>query len=126
MIANPSCTTPDTDDSPISAFTSLTRLDPATRSSYGPGASFGVLPPRHAAMGRQQPLPPEYRLLSPDELDMRIRDAKEALGSRLVILGHHYQRDEIVKFADFRGDSFKLSQLAAERHDAEDIVFRGG
>jgi quinolinate synthase len=76
-------------------------------------------------MRRQEPLPPEYRGLVAEELDRRIAVAKAALGERLVILGHHYQRDEIVKFADFRGDSFKLSQLAASRKDAEYIVFCG-
>jgi len=109
----------------VTAFTSLATLGRQTRRSYGPGASFDVAPPRHAAMGRQQPLPPEYRQLLDDELDMRIKAARHSLGSRLVILGHHYQRDEIVKYADFRGDSFKLSQLAAERSDAKYIVFCG-
>jgi len=73
----------------------------------------------------QRPLPPEYRNLSEEETDHRIGAAKAALGRSLVILGHHYQRDEIIKFADFRGDSFKLSQLAAGREDAEYIVFCG-
>jgi quinolinate synthase len=112
-------------DNPTSAFTSLTALGRMTPRSYGPGASSGVLPPRHAAMGSQQPLPPEYRALSDDELEMRIRAVRNQLGDRVVILGHHYQRDEIVRFADFRGDSFKLSQLAAERKDAEYIIFCG-
>ena len=67
----------------------------------------------------------EYARLDGEELDRRIALAKERLGQSLVILGHHYQRDEIVKFADFRGDSFKLSQQAASRADAEYIVFCG-
>jgi quinolinate synthase len=70
-------------------------------------------------------LPEAYVELSEKELDARIARAKAALGSRLVILGHHYQRDEVVKFADFRGDSLKLSQLAASRPEAEYIVFCG-
>ncbi|MCC6446375.1 MAG: quinolinate synthase NadA [Armatimonadetes bacterium] len=73
----------------------------------------------------QMPLPPAYRQMSEEETDRRIGEAKAALGSDLVILGHHYQRDEIIKFADFRGDSFKLSQLAAGRKDARYIVFCG-
>jgi quinolinate synthase len=71
------------------------------------------------------PLPGVYADLSAQELDDRIASAKAALGRRLVILGHHYQRDEVVKFADFRGDSLKLSQLAASRPEAEYIVFCG-
>ena len=70
-------------------------------------------------------LPDEYVELSEEQLDERIGQAKRALGSRVVILGHHYQRDEVVKFADFRGDSLKLSRLAANRKEAEYIVFCG-
>jgi quinolinate synthase len=51
--------------------------------------------------------------------------AKRALGRRAVILGHHYQRESIIEFADFRGDSFKLSQLAAAQAEARHIVFCG-
>ena len=58
-------------------------------------------------------------------LTSALRGAKAELGSRLVILGHHYQRDEVVKFADYRGDSLRLSQLAARRPEAEYIVFCG-
>ncbi len=71
------------------------------------------------------PLPESYVELPPQELDERIARAKADLGTRLVILGHHYQRDEVVKFADYRGDSLKLSQLAASRPEAEYIVFCG-
>jgi quinolinate synthase len=58
-------------------------------------------------------------------MDRRITDAKRELGERLVILGHHYQRDEVIKFADFIGDSYKLSHLAASRKAADYIVFCG-
>jgi len=71
------------------------------------------------------PLPEAYVELSEQELDERIATAKAQLGSRLVILGHHYQRDEVIKFSDFRGDSLKLSRLAAGRPEAEYIVFCG-
>ncbi len=70
-------------------------------------------------------LPENYVELSEQELDDRITQAKAALGSRLVILGHHYQRDEVVKYADYRGDSLKLSRQAASRKEAEYIVFCG-
>jgi quinolinate synthase len=70
-------------------------------------------------------LPSRFNHLTDDEVDCRIRDARNALAERLVILGHHYQRDEVIKFADVRGDSFKLAQWAASRKDAEYIVFCG-
>jgi len=65
-----------------------------------------------------------YALLDDDECEQRILAAKAALGDRLVILGHHYQRDEVFKHADFSGDSLKLSRKAAQS-DAEFIVFCG-
>lgn len=74
---------------------------------------------------RWQKLPVSYMRMSAEELDDRISAARNTLGKNLVILGHHYQRDEIIKFADLRGDSFKLSQFAAQNKDAESIVFCG-
>ncbi len=71
----------------------------------------------------QAPLPSEYTDATEQELRERILSAKAALGDRLVILGHHYQRDEIIEFADFRGDSYKLAQEAKGRSEAEFIVF---
>jgi quinolinate synthase len=65
-----------------------------------------------------------YLLVPDNTLDERIAAAKAKLGKDVVILGHHYQRDEVVKFADYRGDSLKLSQQAAET-DAQYIVFCG-
>jgi quinolinate synthase len=65
-----------------------------------------------------------YLLVPDNSLDERIAAAKAKLGNDVVILGHHYQRDEVVKFADFRGDSLKLSQQAAKA-DAKYIVFCG-
>ncbi len=67
----------------------------------------------------------EYAALSESALLERTRAARRALGARAVILGHHYQRDAIVAFADFRGDSLRLSQLAAAQEQAEFIVFCG-
>ncbi|HYM16694.1 MAG TPA: quinolinate synthase NadA [Dehalococcoidia bacterium] len=73
----------------------------------------------------QQDIPRSYWSLAPDEIAGRIAEARRVLGSRLVVLGHHYQREDVIRFADFRGDSFKLSQWAAERAEAEYIVFCG-
>jgi len=78
-----------------------------------------------ASIGERQPLPERYLRLSDDEMDERIAAAKKALGDRVVILGHHYQRDEVIKFADYIGDSLKLSRAAAARGKAEYIVFCG-
>jgi quinolinate synthase len=73
----------------------------------------------------QIPLAERYTASSPDDLATRIRTAKETLGDRLFVLGHHYQRDEIIRWADARGDSYRLSVLAQERPEAEYIVFCG-
>ena len=73
----------------------------------------------------QPEIPQRYLKLSGDELRERIRTARAELGDRLVILGHHYQRDDIIEFADFRGDSFKLAQLAADNSEADYIIFCG-
>ena len=78
-----------------------------------------------ASIGERQPLPERYLRLSDDEMDARIAAAKAALGERVVILGHHYQRDEVIKFADYIGDSLKLSRAAASAAQAEFIVFCG-
>jgi quinolinate synthase len=77
------------------------------------------------SIGERQPLPEQYLRLSDDEMDARIAEAKRTLGERVVILGHHYQRDEVIKFADYTGDSLKLSRAAASRGKAEFIVFCG-
>ena len=62
---------------------------------------------------------------SDPDLVARARTAREILGSEAMILGHHYQRDEVIQFADLRGDSFKLAQAAAERSDSKYIFFCG-
>src|ERR1700732_5406337 len=65
-----------------------------------------------------------YLVLPDHTMDERIRAAREILGREVVLLGHHYQRDEVIRFADFRGDSYKLSQEAA-RAGGNYIVFCG-
>jgi quinolinate synthase len=81
--------------------------------------------PRHTGAHRADAIPREYATMPAEELQERIGAAKAALGSRVVILGHHYQRDEIIRWADARGDSFKLAQFAANRPEADYIVFCG-
>jgi quinolinate synthase len=76
----------------------------------------------------QPALPDDYLALSDDQLRERIAARKQELGTDLVILGHHYQQDDVIAFADFTGDSFKLSQLAAEQvkqNHAKYVIFAG-
>jgi len=73
----------------------------------------------------QAPLPDDYTLATEGELVDRIAAAKAELGDRLLILGHHYQRDEVISWADAIGDSFLLARFAADNHRATDIVFCG-
>ncbi|MCP4591192.1 MAG: quinolinate synthase NadA [bacterium] len=73
----------------------------------------------------QPPLAPQYAEMSENERAERIARHKLAFGDRLVILGHHYQQDEVIRFADFTGDSLKLSQIAAAQAGAEFVVFCG-
>jgi quinolinate synthase len=76
-------------------------------------------------LAERQPLPEAYLRLSDADMDARITAAKTTLGSRLLILGHHYQRDEVIKFADVLGDSLKLAQYAATHHEADFVIFCG-
>jgi len=77
----------------------------------------GVLPKRD--------LNTEYSHLPPEEMAHRLSQAKRRLGNQLLILGHHYQRDEVIQYSDVRGDSLKLARIAAEQKEREYIVFCG-
>jgi len=94
-----------------------------TIPGYGPGASEDDSIPNPVTRPGQ--LPAEYQRMSDDELHARIQAAKQTLGDKLVILGHFYQRDEVVQYADFVGDSFQLANAALTKPDAETIVFCG-
>lgn len=78
-----------------------------------------------AAHIRWQPIPERYIHLTAKELDERIGAARGRLGERVIILGHHYQREEVIKYADVTGDSFKLSQHAAAHREAAHVIFCG-
>ena len=75
----------------------------------------------------QQPtlLPTHYRLYTTKEMEKRVRAIKEQLGTQLFIPGHHYQKDEVIQFADATGDSLQLAQVAAANKEAKHIVFCG-
>jgi quinolinate synthase len=73
----------------------------------------------------QQDIPREYWGLEAREIAERIATALARLGQRLIVLGHHYQREDVIAFADYIGDSFKLARWAAEHEESEYIVFCG-
>lgn len=101
------------------------QLDPAScvpeegTGAYDQLHSYGVTPLR------QKRIPREYFKMPAEERDARIWDLRKQLGDRLTVLGHHYQREEVVQFADFQGDSFGLSMRAATQKDAEFTLFCG-
>ncbi len=110
---------------PSAAWLPNPQLEPAACVPETGAGAYDLLH-RYGVTPLQQPrIPREYFKLPAAERDERIWALKRQLGDRLVILGHHYQRDEVIQFADFRGDSFKLSQLAAGRSAAEYILFCG-
>lgn len=74
---------------------------------------------------RQEKIDTSYFKMPAAERDAKIFDLQRQLGKRLTILGHHYQRDEVVQFANFQGDSYKLSQMAADQRDADFTLFCG-
>ena len=113
-------------ESPASCSSELSKAPWAWSTQqvgYGPGASRWDELPDTAPV--QASIPEAYRYASAEELDRRIVEAKKTLGDSLVILGHYYQRDEIVKHADYLGDSYRLSLAALEHPDVSSIVFCG-
>lgn len=74
---------------------------------------------------RWQKIPTRYMKLSPEEIDDGIAEARKVLGNQVILLGHHYQREDVIKYADFRGDSYLLSKQAAGIKEARAIVFCG-
>ena len=87
---------------------------------------MSVLAPEAPTTAAATPLPFEpFRDLEPTELEARIRAVKAEMGDRLLILGHHYQQDEVIAFADLRGDSYKLARMAADSRTCRWIVFCG-
>ncbi len=116
-------TTGKSNDSTCNTDLAAPPWDFDSRPGYGPGSSMGDVIP--AGAPRQGSLPAEYRNASPEELDRRIRAVKAQMGDRLVILGHFYQRAEVVQYADYVGDSFQLANAAKSHPNADAIVFCG-
>ena len=102
-------------------------LTPVVQLQCESDAGIETIPlAQEASLGSwQQEIPERYWKLEPDELVERVRQARAQLGERVVVLGHHYQREDIIQFADERGDSFMLAQYAAQRPESEFIVFCG-
>jgi quinolinate synthase len=90
---------------------------------YGPGASVADVIPAGSPV--QSQIPASYREASDEELHERIIAAKKTLGDSVVVLGHFYQRDEIVQHADYLGDSYQLAVAATKHTEAKAIVFCG-
>lgn len=76
-------------------------------------------------MNETTTIPDHYKKMSTQEMEARIREIKAKFGTKLYIPGHHYQKDEVIQFADDTGDSLKLAQLSANNDEAEFIVFCG-
>lgn len=76
-------------------------------------------------MANTTTIPDEFRNMDYKELERRVSEVKARLGKKLFIPGHHYQKDEVIQFADSTGDSLKLAQVSAENKEAEHIVFCG-
>jgi len=92
-------------------------------ADYGPGASEADLIPSNSPIQAQ--IPQEYRDATDEALHQRILAAKATLGDQVVILGHFYQREEIVQYADYLGDSYQLAVAATKHPEAKSIVFCG-
>ncbi len=111
--------------SPRTVWFDHPQLEPAPCVPEEGTGAYETLHRYGAAPFRQERIPRGYFKMPAAERDGRSWALRRELGDRLVILGHHYQRDEVIQFADFRGDSFKLSQQAAARTQAEFILFCG-
>jgi quinolinate synthase len=110
---------------PLPVITEATVLNEANSCATDRPLDTRPLVEERAFAFWQKDIPEDYWGLDGAALADRIADAKRRLGSRCVVLGHHYQREDIIQFADYRGDSFNLARWAAERGEAEFIVFCG-
>jgi len=110
---------------PLPVITERTLLNEANSCTTDRPLDTMPLAEERAFAFWQNDIPEAYWGLGGAALAERIAQARRRLGSRCVVLGHHYQREDIIQFADYRGDSFNLARWAAERGEAEFIVFCG-
>jgi quinolinate synthase len=110
---------------PLPIVTDETLLDKAMQCPSGRSLDTRPLAEERAFAFWQKDIPEEYWRLDAAQIIARIAAARKEVGQRCVVLGHHYQREDIIQFADFRGDSFNLARWAAQQPQAEFIVFCG-
>ncbi len=103
----------------------VTELEQSAFCQDGSNFRTKTLEQEFKAGVRWQKIPTRYLKLQPEEIRSSIRDLKKSLGEKVLILGHHYQREDVIEFSDLQGDSFLLSKLASEAKDAEVIIFCG-
>ena len=103
----------------------VTELEQSAFCQDGSNFRTKTLEQEFKAGVRWQKIPTRYLKLKPEEIRSSIRDLKKSLGDKVTILGHHYQREDVIEFSDLQGDSFLLSKLAAEKTDSEVIIFCG-
>ena len=109
----------------VTELSQVARLVPQLQCESDVGIDTVPLSEEVSFASWQTDIPEDYWELGADDLVTRVRAARAELGERAVVLGHHYQREDIIQFADERGDSFMLAQYAAERPESEYIVFCG-
>ena len=109
----------------VTELSQVARLVPQLQCESDVGIDTVPLSEEVSFTSWQTDIPEDYWELGADDLVTRVRAARAELGERAVVLGHHYQREDIIQFADERGDSFMLAQYAAERPESEYIVFCG-
>src|SRR3990172_4236345 len=110
---------------PLTVVTETTLLNEANACTTDRPLDTRPLSEERAFAFWQKDIPEAYWGLNGAALTERIAQARRRLGTRCVVLGHHYQREDIIQFADYRGDSFNLARWAAERGDAEFMVLCG-
>lgn len=118
-------TTTFTSTSSIRRIVPITELEQSAFCQVEGNLRTKTLEEEFQAGVRWQKVPTRYLKMSPDHIESGIRYARKEIGSKALVLGHHYQREDVIQFADLRGDSYLLSKYAASAGDAKWIIFCG-
>lgn len=118
-------TTTFTSTSSIRRIVPITELEQSAFCQVEGNLRTKTLEEEFQAGVRWQKVPTRYLKMSPDHIESGIRYARKEIGSKVLVLGHHYQREDVIRFADLRGDSYLLSKYAASAGDAKWIIFCG-